>query len=193
MRLILVFILLLLPVFATAQDNQIKFRGYDWGTSKSVILKEKGEPYYKSYNNIFYKKTIANSYLGSTVMYIFYKDQLASGGINIDMESYGNIKITVYKDILHLITKKYGEPTYIDTIGTTVEFKNKPEYKSYGVNKGLEKFVLWESEQSRIELRLGSLQGIYALQAVYYSKNLYPKFKKEFDDKIDSDRISDFE
>ena len=184
MTYILIFILSVIPALSVAQNNDLITKDYDWGTKKNIIIKEKGEPIATVYNNISYWQTSQLEVyvdLDHRISYGFYNEKLAKIAVRlviINIKSNINVeKYIAYNDILNFLTKRYGQPTYIDTSGSKINFPDNIEYKYKCKTEGLRKYSQWLNEKTGIELTLHSNKNVLIN---YFSRDLYSKYIDEF-------------
>jgi hypothetical protein len=167
---VLSFLLLSLGVSAEKQSEELKFKGFEFGTNRSKIKDKENAILIKDeIEEVHYKEVLFNE--DFLIIYKFGSTGMKSASYRYnDIPIFPSVYTNTYFKIKESITSKYGEPGFSEnTWGENPKFKDN---LGKAVIEGeLEIRDVWKFKNGTISMVLGKLFDEVIFNVMYYSND----------------------
>ena len=153
------------------ENNGPDFRVAKWGDSKKVVMQKEGKPDLSTIDNLYLFTDVVAG-LSCDVAYIFTNDKLTMAKYLFKpTHTNKNDFITDFRELVNLMTEKYGKPSYNEPEWRNSLYKNDPDEYGFAVSLGhLSYSAGWLGETTGITVALYGENYKISLIIQYVSK-----------------------
>ena len=175
-----------IPIFALtiSYADNYDFRNTKWGMSKEEVKNIEKADFFDEddeYNLIAYQGEINN--MECLIVYSFLENELIQAGYIIkEFHMDDNQYILDYESLKNLLTELHGEPVIDKESWSNDLFKDDPDNWGNAIRLGhLEYFTGWETDTSRISLKLYGVNLLLSFKIQYQSLKYLDKMKERIE------------